>query len=148
MQTLVDAIRGYDYVTGVIPVIQDVKEIGYTFTKSAPITTCHGADGQDGDAFLAMFFRTRTMSISPPLSGGERIEVPKCHPLFVSFSEMEAIRVPPNETYTIDDYTNYGPDENKVTKALAQDGFRAVVKETDLSTGVIETAIPETILLT
>ena len=51
LQTLVEAIQGYDYVTGVTPVTQDGKEIGYTITftkRSAPITIYHGADGQDG----------------------------------------------------------------------------------------------------
>ena len=40
LQTLVEAIQGYDYVTGVTPVTQDGKEIGYTITftkRSAPI---------------------------------------------------------------------------------------------------------------
>lgn len=51
----------------------------------------------------------------------------------------------PNKTYTID-CTITGADENTVIKALAQDGFRAVVKEPDFSTGVIEITIPETVL--
>ena len=53
------------------------------------------------------------------------ISVPKHHPLSISFSETEDIRVLPNKTYTIN-YTITGSDENTVIKALAQDGFRAV----------------------
>ena len=53
----------------------------------------------------------------------------------------------PNKTYAID-YTITGADENTVIKALAQDGFRAVVKETDFSKGVIEITTPETVLST
>ena len=73
------------------------------------------------------------------------ISVPKHHPLSISFSETEDIRVLPNKTYTIN-YTITGSDENTVIKALAQDGFRAVVKETDHSQGIIEITTPETIL--
>ena len=73
------------------------------------------------------------------------ISVPKHHPLSISFSETEDIRVLPNKTYTIN-YTITGSDENTVIKALAQDGFRAVVKETDHSQGIIEITTPATVL--
>lgn len=73
------------------------------------------------------------------------ISVPKHHPLSISFSETEDIRVLPNKTYTIN-YTVTGSDENTVIKALAQDGFRAVVKETDHSQGIIEITTPTTVL--
>ena len=73
------------------------------------------------------------------------ISVPKHHPLSISFSETEDIRVLPNKTYTIN-YTITGADENTVIKALAQDGFRAVVKETDHSQGIIEITTPATVL--
>ena len=105
-----------------------------------------GADGQDGDAFFSDVSQDEDY-VYLTLSGGERIEVPKHHPLSVSFSETEDIRVLPNKTYTID-YTITGADENTVIKALAQDGFRAVVKETDFSKGVIEITTPETVLST
>lgn len=50
LQTLVDALRTQDYITGVAPVQKDGKEIGYTisFHLAAPITIYHGADGSDG----------------------------------------------------------------------------------------------------
>lgn len=105
-----------------------------------------GADGQDGDAFFSDVSQDEDY-VYLTLSGGERIEVPKHHPLSVSFSETEDIRVLPNKTYAID-YTITGADENTVIKALAQDGFRAVVKETDFSKGVIEITTPETVLST
>lgn len=73
------------------------------------------------------------------------ISVPKHHPLSISFSETEDIRVLPNKTYTIN-YTITGSDENTVIKALAQDGFRAVVKETGHSQGIIEITTPTTVL--
>ena len=73
------------------------------------------------------------------------ISVPKHHPLSISFSETEDIRVLPNKTYTIN-YTITGSDENTVIKALAQDGFRAVVKETGHSQGIIEITTPATVL--
>lgn len=51
LQTIVTALQNNDYVTGVTPVIQGGKEIGYTitFSKSNPITIYHGKDGQDGE---------------------------------------------------------------------------------------------------
>lgn len=100
----------------------------------------------NGDAFFSEVSQDEDY-VYLTLSGGERIEVPKHHPLSVSFSETEDIRVLPNKTYSID-YTITGADENTVIKALAQDGFRAVVKETDFSKGVIEITTPETVLST
>lgn len=50
LQTIVTALQKNDYVTGVTPVLQGGKEVGYTitFSKSNPITIYHGKDGQDG----------------------------------------------------------------------------------------------------
>ena len=50
LQTIVTALQNNDYVTGVTPVMQDGKEVGYTitFSKSNPITIYHGKDGQNG----------------------------------------------------------------------------------------------------
>ena len=50
LQTIVTALQNNDYVTGVTPVMQNGKEVGYTitFSKSSPITIFHGKDGADG----------------------------------------------------------------------------------------------------
>ena len=50
LQTIVTALQNNDYVTGVTPVMQGGKEVGYTitFSKGNPITIYHGKDGQDG----------------------------------------------------------------------------------------------------
>lgn len=50
LQTIVTALQGNDYVTGVTPVMNNGAIIGYTiaFTKSAPVTIYHGTDGKDG----------------------------------------------------------------------------------------------------
>lgn len=49
LQTIVTALQGNDYVTGVTPVMQSGKEIGYTitFSKSSPITIFHGKDSEN-----------------------------------------------------------------------------------------------------
>ena len=46
LQTIVTALQNNDYVTGVTPVMQSGKEVGYTitFSKSNPITIFHGKD--------------------------------------------------------------------------------------------------------
>lgn len=50
LQTIVTALQSNDYITGITPVVEDGKEIGYTitFSKSEPITIYHGRDGHDG----------------------------------------------------------------------------------------------------
>ena len=50
LQIIVTALQNNDYVTGITPVMQDGKEVGYTitFSKSNPITIYHGKDGQNG----------------------------------------------------------------------------------------------------
>lgn len=47
LQTIVEALQNNDYVTGVTPVEENGKVVGYTitFVKSAPITIYHGKDG-------------------------------------------------------------------------------------------------------
>ena len=50
LQTLVDALKNNDYVTGITPITEDGKTIGYTitFSKSNPVTIYHGKDGANG----------------------------------------------------------------------------------------------------
>lgn len=50
LQTIVSALQNNDYVTGVVPVTEGGKNVGYTisFTKSQPVTIYHGKDGVDG----------------------------------------------------------------------------------------------------
>ena len=50
LQTIVEALQNNDYVTGVTPVEENGKVVGYTitFVKSTPITIYHGKDGVDG----------------------------------------------------------------------------------------------------
>ena len=50
LQTMIAALQAKDYVTGVVPVVENGKEIGYqiTFDKSGTITVYHGENGADG----------------------------------------------------------------------------------------------------
>lgn len=50
LQTIVTALQNKDYVTGVAPITENGKTIGYTitFAKAQSITIYHGKDGQDG----------------------------------------------------------------------------------------------------
>lgn len=51
LQGLVSALENNDYVTGITPIMEGTKEVGYTitFTKSGPVTILHGRDGAKGD---------------------------------------------------------------------------------------------------
>lgn len=51
LQAIVNVLQESDYITGVAPVMQGGKEVGYiiTFSKSNPVTIYHGKDGQDGE---------------------------------------------------------------------------------------------------
>ena len=50
LQTIVTALQNNDYVTGVTPLTENGKTIGYTitFAKAQAITIYHGKDGADG----------------------------------------------------------------------------------------------------
>lgn len=50
LQTIVTALQNNDYVTGVTPITENGKTIGYTitFAKAQSITIYHGEDGQNG----------------------------------------------------------------------------------------------------
>lgn len=52
MQQMVNALRGNDYVTGVQPITENGKTIGYTitFANSQPVTIYNGKDGADGSS--------------------------------------------------------------------------------------------------
>lgn len=51
LQTILNSLENKDYVTGIVPVMESGKEIGYTisFTISAPITIFHGQKGETGE---------------------------------------------------------------------------------------------------
>ena len=51
LQGLVTALEQKDFVTGVTPIVENSKEVGYTisFSKSGPITIRHGEKGVDGE---------------------------------------------------------------------------------------------------
>lgn len=106
----------------------------------------NGKDGTDGDAFFQNVTQDEDF-IHLILSTGEQIDIPRHHPLSVTFTETEDIRVLANKTYSVG-YTITGADDKTNIKALAQDGFRAVVKKTDNATGTIEITTPATILPT
>ena len=50
LQSIVAALQNNDYVTSVVPVLDNGNTIGYTinFSKSNPVTIYHGKDGQNG----------------------------------------------------------------------------------------------------
>ena len=50
LQAIVTALQNNDYITSILPIVENGKEIGYilNFTKSGSVTIYHGKDGQDG----------------------------------------------------------------------------------------------------
>ena len=50
LQTIVDALQANDYVTSVVPIMEDGKTVGYTlnFSQSGAVNIYHGRDGKDG----------------------------------------------------------------------------------------------------
>ncbi|MBR2367884.1 MAG: leucine-rich repeat protein [Alistipes sp.] len=139
-----DGENGKDAITPQLKIEDDYWCISYD--NGATWQQAGKATGEDGDAFFQSVTQDEDY-VYLTLSTGEQIDVPKHHPLSVTFTETEDIRVLADKTYTIG-YTITGADDKTVIKALAQDGFRAVVKKTDNATGVIEITTPSTILPT
>lgn len=139
-----DGENGKDAITPQLKIEDDYWCISYD--NGATWQQAGEATGEDGDAFFQSVTQDEDY-VYLTLSTGEQIDVPKHHPLSVTFTETEDIRVLADKTYTIG-YTITGADDKTVIKALAQDGFRAVVKKTDIATGVIEITTPSTILPT
>ena len=50
LQQIDEALQGNDYVTGVVPVVENGETVGYTisFSKSGPVTIYHGKKGENG----------------------------------------------------------------------------------------------------
>lgn len=164
-----DGTNGKDGITPKLKIEDDYWFISYddgqSWTQLGKATGEDGKDGQDGkpgadgedgkdgengqdgkDAYS--IFKEVTQDddyVHFILQDDSKISVPKHRPLSVAFSETEDIRVLTDKTYSIG-YTITGADENTVIKALAQDGFRAVIKSTDYATGTIEITTPNTIL--
>lgn len=144
-----DGNDGQDGTDGVTPQLK-IKEDGYWYisydngsnwTKLGKAT---GADGTSGDSF----FKNVTEDddyVYLEMQAGNIISVPKHKKLSITFNETEDIRVLANQTYPIQ-YTITGATDKTVVKALAQDGFRAVVKSSGNASGVIEVTTPGTIL--
>ena len=144
-----DGQDGTDGNNGVTPQLK-IEEDGYWYisydngsnwTKLGKAT---GADGTSGDAF----FKNVTEEddyVYLEMQAGNIISVPKHKKLSITFNETEDIRVLANQTYPIQ-YTITGATDKTVVKALAQDGFRAVVKSSGNASGVIEVSTPGTIL--
>ena len=144
-----DGQDGTDGTNGVTPQLK-IEEDGYWYisydngsnwTKLGKAT---GADGTSGDAF----FKNVTEDddyVYLEMQAGNIISVPKHKKLSITFNETEDIRVLANQTYPIQ-YTITGATDKTVVKALAQDGFRAVVKSSGNASGVIEVSTPGTIL--
>ena len=140
---------GADGKDGITPQLK-IEEDGYwyisydngsSWTKLGKAT---GADGTNGDAF----FKNVTEDddcVYLEMQAGNIISVPKYKKLSITFNETEDIRVLANQTYPIQ-YTITGATDKTVVKALAQDGFRAVVKSTDSASGVIEVTTPTNIV--
>lgn len=139
-----DGENGKDAITPQLKIEDDYWCISYD--NGATWQQAGEATGEDGDAFFQSVTQDEDY-VYLTLSTGEQIDVPKHHPLSVTFTETEDIRVLADKTYTIG-YTITGADDKTVIKALAQDGFRAVVKKADNATGVIEITTPSTILPT
>ncbi len=144
-----DGQDGTDGTNGVTPQLK-IEEDGYWYisydngsnwTKLGKAT---GADGTSGDAF----FKNVTEDddyVYLEMQAGNIISVPKHKKLSITFNETEDIRVLANQTYPIQ-YTITGATDKTALKALAQDGFRAVVKSLGNASGVIEVTTPGTIL--
>lgn len=144
-----DGQDGTDGNNGVTPQLK-IEEDGYWYisydngsnwTKLGKAT---GTDGTSGDAF----FKNVTEDddyVYLEMQAGNIISVPKHKKLSITFNETEDIRVLANQTYPIQ-YTIMGATDKTVVKALAQDGFRAVVKSSGNASGVIEVSTPGTIL--
>ncbi len=120
---------------------------GASWTQLGKATGENGADGANG-ADGKSFFQNVTQDgdyVYLTLSTGEQIAVPKHRPLSIAFDKTDEICVQANQTYSIG-YTLTGADDQTVVKALAQDGFRAVVKKTGNTSGTIEITTPATII--
>ncbi len=146
-----DGENGQDAVAPQLKIENGCWHISYdngaSWAQLGKATGENGKDGTDG-ADGKSFFQSVTQDgdyVYLTLSTGEQIDVPKHHPLSVTFTETEDIRVLADRTYLIG-YTITGADDKTVVKALAQDGFRAVVNKTDNATGTIEITTPAAIL--
>ena len=141
-----DGTQGEQGQQGVTPLLK-IEEDGYwyvSYDNGVSYEKVGKATSDSGESIFENVTEDEDY-VYITLKGSEAIAVPKYKPLSIAFSETEDIRVLPNKTYEIA-YTLTGSDEKTVVKALAQDGFRAVVKPTDEKSGVIEVTTPETIL--
>lgn len=105
-----------------------------------------GMDGKDGDSFFqGIDYTSNPNLVIFTLGDGTVLEIPTAKRLSITFSETEDIRILANQTYSIQ-YIITGATNKTQVKALAQDGFRAVVKPTDSSSGAIEVTTPANIV--
>lgn len=80
-------------------------------------------------------------SVTLTLMDGSVIKLPKAKILSISFDEETDISITGGATKTLN-YTVVGATESTIVKAVAQNGWKAVVKATDNTTGTIEITAP------
>lgn len=102
------------------------------------------ATGEDGKSFFQDISNEENY-LNLTLNDGTVISIPKNNLLSIDFDNLKNVYVLPNKTYLIS-YTLRGANNNTNVKVLAQDGFRATVKEAGLTHGVIEITTPATII--
>ena len=73
------------------------------------------------------------------------ISIPKYKPLSIQFDISKDICASPHTTYIIG-YKLIGSDKNTIIKAIAQDGYRALINTIDYSQGKIEITTPNDIV--
>ena len=142
-----DGTNGKDAITPQLKIEGGYWYISYdkgiSWTQLGKAT---GENGQDGTDAVSIFKSVTEDAdyIYFTMQDDTVISVPKYRLLSITFSDTEDIRVLADKTYSIG-YTITGASDKTVIKALAQDGFRAVVKKTDNATGTIEVTTPSTI---
>lgn len=146
----VDGEDGADGKDGITPLLEIRDGRWYLSTDNgktwSDIGQATGEAGKDGDSlFQGIDYTSNPNLVIFTLGDGTILEIPTVKKLSITFSEVEDIRVLANQTYPIR-YTITGATDKTVVKALAQDGFRTVVKSTDSASGVIEVTTPANIV--
>lgn len=139
-----DGVDGDDGKNGEDGITPHLKiESGYWFISYDNQTTWK----KIGPAFNsadASFFKDITEDedfVKITLASGTVLPLTKYKPVSITFSESGDIRVTANTIYKIN-YTLTGAIPTTIVKAVAQDGYRAVVKPNDHNSGSIEITTP------
>lgn len=140
-----DGVNGTDGKNGITPQLK-IEDNNWLLSLDNGLTwsIVGKATSESGDPIFNSVTQDSS-SVTLTLMDGSVIKLPKAKMLSISFDEDTDISITGGETKTLK-YTVMGATENTIVKAVAQNGWKAVVNATNNSSGTLVVTAPSVLV--